>query len=136
MIGLIGAMDVEIESLEAMLEDRRDISVGMDHFSVGKLFGHEAVLAVCGPGKVNAALCAQSMITRFHPEWILNLGVAGSGSPEVGIGDMVIATAAVQHDMDTSPIGDPVVLRFLWHSAGPQQNGPGRFPTGMSHRQR
>ena len=108
MIGLIGAMDVEIESLEAMLEDRRDISVGMDHFSVGKLFGHEAVLAVCGPGKVNAALCAQSMITRFHPEWILNLGVAGSGSPEVGIGDMVIATAAVQHDMDTSPIGDPV----------------------------
>ena len=99
MIGLIGAMDVEIESLEAMLEDRRDVCVGMDRFAVGKLFGHEAVLAVCGPGKVNAALCAQSMITCFHPEWILNLGVAGSGSSDVGIGDMVIAAAAVQHDV-------------------------------------
>jgi adenosylhomocysteine nucleosidase len=66
------------------------------------------VLAVCGPGKVNAALCAQSMIQHWKPDWVLNLGVAGSGSEEVGIGDMVIATAAVQHDMDTSGIGDPV----------------------------
>ena len=108
MIGLIGAMDVEIEALEAQLENRENVTIGMDHFAKGLLFGHEAVLAVCGPGKVNAALCAQSMILRFHPEWVLNLGVAGSGEADVGIGDMVIATAAVQHDMDTSPIGDPV----------------------------
>ncbi len=110
MIGLIGAMDLEIEALEAQLQDREDVTIGMDRFAVGKLFGHEAVLAVCGYGKVNAALCAQSMILRFHPEWVLNLGVAGSGEEDVGIGDMVIATAAVQHDMDTSPVGDPVGL--------------------------
>lgn len=82
----------------------------MDTFISGKLFGKDAVLAVCGPGKVNAALCAQSMILTYHPEWVLNLGVAGSGEEGVGIGDMVIATCAVQHDMDTSPIGDPVGL--------------------------
>ena len=108
MIGLIGAMQLEIEQLEKQIADRRETRIGLDTFVSGTLFGREAVLAVCGPGKVNAALCAQSMILHFHPEWILNLGVAGSGEEGVGIGDMVIATAAVQHDMDTSPIGDPV----------------------------
>lgn len=108
MIGLIGAMNVELEILEEQLEDRQETKIGMDRFVSGKLYGQDAVLAVCGPGKVNAALCAQSMILNFHPEWILNLGVAGSGEEGVSIGDMVIATAAVQHDMDTSPIGDPV----------------------------
>ncbi len=108
MIGLIGAMPLEIRQLEEQMTDRRETRVGMDTFVSGKLFGRDAVLAVCGPGKVNAALCAQSMILRFAPEWVLNLGVAGSGEQGVGIGDMVIATAAVQHDMDTSPIGDPV----------------------------
>ena len=95
MIGLIGAMQLEIEQLEKQIADRRETRIGLDAFVSGTLFGREAVLAVCGPGKVNAALCAQSMILHFHPEWILNLGVAGSGE-------------AVQHDMDTSPIGDPV----------------------------
>ena len=108
MIGLIGAMNVELEILEEQLEDRQETKIGMDRFVSGKLYGQDAVLTVCGPGKVNAALCAQSMILNFHPEWILNLGVAGSGEEGVSIGDMVIATAAVQHDMDTSPIGDPV----------------------------
>ena len=110
MYGLIGAMSVEVEALMAQLENRQEKKIGMDVFVSGRLFGKEAVLAVCGPGKVNAALCAQSMILHYQPEWILNLGVAGAGDTEVSIGDMVIATAAVQHDMDTSPIGDPVGL--------------------------
>lgn len=108
MIGLIGAMDVEIEHLADLLTDREDERIGLDVFMRGKLFGRDAVLSVCGPGKVNAALCVQSMIAHWRPDWILNLGVAGSGSSEVGIGDLVLATGAVQHDMDTSPIGDPV----------------------------
>ena len=110
MYGLIGAMSVEVEALMAQLEDRREQRIGMDVFVSGRLFGKDAVLAVCGPGKINAALCAQSMILHYHPAWILNLGVAGAGDTSVSIGDMVIATAAVQHDMDTSPIGDPVGL--------------------------
>ena len=108
MIGLIGAMAIEVEALMDKLEGRREERIGMDVFVSGRLFGQEAVLAVCGPGKVNAALCAQSMILRYHPEWVLNLGVAGAGDTAVSIGDMVVATAAVQHDVDTSPIGDPV----------------------------
>ena len=110
MYGLIGAMSVEVEALIAQMTDRRETKIGMDVFVSGKLFGKDAVLAVCGPGKINAALCTQSMILHFHPEWVLNLGVAGAGDTSVSIGDMVIATAAVQHDMDTSPIGDPVGL--------------------------
>ena len=110
MYGLIGAMSLEVEALMAQMADRREKKIGMDLFVSGKLFGKDAVLAVCGPGKVNAALCTQSMILHYQPEWILNLGVAGAGDETVSIGDMVIATAAVQHDMDTSPIGDPVGL--------------------------
>lgn len=110
MYGLIGAMSVEVEGLMDQLEDRQDKKIGMDVFVSGRLFGKDAVLAVCGPGKINAALCAQSMILHYQPEWIVNLGVAGAGDTTVSIGDMVVATAAVQHDMDTSPIGDPVGL--------------------------
>ena len=98
MIGLIGAMAVEVEALEKKLEGRRETTIGMDTF----------VLAVCGPGKVNAAVCTQKMITAFSPDWVLNLGVAGAGTDGVRIGDLVVATAAVQHDADTSPLGDPV----------------------------
>ena len=101
---------MEVEALMDQLEDRQERRIGMDVFVSGKLFGKDAVLSVCGPGKINAALCAQSLILHYHPEWILNLGVAGAGDTTVSIGDMVIATAAVQHDMDTSPIGDPVGL--------------------------
>ncbi|HCE14584.1 MAG TPA: 5'-methylthioadenosine/adenosylhomocysteine nucleosidase, partial [Clostridiales bacterium] len=56
MIGLIGAMAVEVEALEKKLEGRRKTTIGMDTFVSGKLFGQDAVLAVCGPGKVNAAV--------------------------------------------------------------------------------
>lgn len=108
MVGLIGAMAVEVEALMNRLENRAERQIGMDTFVSGKLFGKDAVLAVCGPGKINAALCAQSMILNFQPEWILNLGVAGAGDEGVAIGDLVVAECAVQHDVDTSPIGDPV----------------------------
>ena len=67
MYGLIGAMSVEVEALIKQLEDRCEKKIGMDTFVSGKLFGKEAVLAVCGPGKVNAALCTQSMILHYHP---------------------------------------------------------------------
>lgn len=110
MVGLIGAMQIEVENLISQVEEPRETRIGMDTFVTGRLFGQEAVLAVCGPGKVNAALCTQNMILHFHPEWILNLGAAGAGESGMHIGDMVVATCAVQHDMDTSSLGDPVGL--------------------------
>lgn len=107
MLGLISAMKVEMELIAAALENGKTERVGGVEFHVGSLWGHEAVLCVCGAGKVNAALCTQAMIQRYHPEAVLNLGVAGSLSDKVSIGDVVVGTYAVQHDMDTSPLGDP-----------------------------
>ena len=110
MIGLVGAMAVEVEGMMQVLQDRREQRIGMDTFVNGKLYGQDAVLAVCGAGKINAALCTQSMILHYHPDWVLNLGVAGSADESISIGDMVIADSVVQHDVDTSPIGDPVCM--------------------------
>jgi len=110
MIGLIGAMHVEMEQLLHSLCDHKEHKIGSMTFHTGELYGHEAVLAICGPGKVNAALCAQAMILSFKPRWVMNLGVAGAISRELTIGNLVVATSAVEHDMDTSPIGDPLGL--------------------------
>lgn len=107
MLGLISAMKVEMELIAAALENSKSERVGGVTFQTGLLWSHEAVLCVCGPGKVNAALCTQAMIQHYHPEAVLNLGVAGSLSDKVSIGDVVVGTYAVQHDMDTSPLGDP-----------------------------
>ena len=108
MIGIIGAMDLEINALIKQLECKKETRIGMDIFYDGILANKPVVLSVCGPGKVNAAICTQNMITCFHPEAVINMGVAGAGNDLVNVGDMVVATAAVQHDMDTSPIGDPI----------------------------
>ena len=107
MIGIIGAMALEIDALAERMQIRERIRAGQDDFRVGELFGQEAVLADCGPGKVNAALTAQQMILRWQPEWILNIGVAGGADPDLRVGDIVVATDAVQHDMDTTGLGDP-----------------------------
>jgi adenosylhomocysteine nucleosidase len=82
---------------------------GID-FWQGKLQGKDAVVARCGIGKVFAALCAQTMILTFGPDCIINTGVAGGLVKDLGVGDVAIATTLVQHDMDTSPLGDPVGL--------------------------
>ncbi len=107
MLGLISAMKVEMELIAAALEKGQTNHLGGVEFQSGFLWGRQAVLCVCGPGKVNAALCPQAMIQYYHPEAVLNLGVAGSLSDKVSIGDVVVGTYAVQHDMDTTPLGDP-----------------------------
>ncbi|MBQ9166221.1 MAG: 5'-methylthioadenosine/adenosylhomocysteine nucleosidase [Oscillospiraceae bacterium] len=110
MIGIIGAMQVEIEGLKAMLEGPETTTISGIDFTTGKLHGKEVVLAVCGVGKVFAALCAQTMILRFGVKALINTGVAGTLCRELGIGDVAISTDVVQHDMDTSGLGDPVGL--------------------------
>ena len=79
-------------------------------YTKGILEGKEVVIATCGIGKVFAAICAQTMILRYSPTLLINSGVAGSLSKELGIGDVAVASMLVQHDMDTSPLGDPVGL--------------------------
>ena len=108
MIGIIGAMDIEVEGLCAKLDGAVRETVGGLTFHTGTLHGKAVVIARCGIGKVFAAMCAQTMILRYQPECIINTGVAGALTEDLHIADIVIGRAAVQHDMDTSPLGDPV----------------------------
>ncbi|MBQ4599017.1 MAG: 5'-methylthioadenosine/adenosylhomocysteine nucleosidase [Clostridia bacterium] len=110
MIGIICAMKIEADAIRASLTDTRTEVVSGVEFTVGKRYGKEIVLAVCGIGKVFAAICTEAMILRFAPSLILNSGVAGTLTEALSIGDIAIAKNLVQHDMDTSPLGDPVGL--------------------------
>ena len=110
MIGILGAMSVEIEEIKSRIEDKTIGTAGGFTFVRGRLGGKDVVAAECGIGKVNAAVCAQTMILTYKPELIVNVGVGGSLNPALRYGDMAIADRVVQHDFDTSPIGDPVGL--------------------------
>ena len=110
MIGIIAAMNVEMESLRSHIENPVTETVGGVTYVSGRLEGQEVVTAVCGVGKVFAALCAQAMILRYRPECIINTGVAGTLTDRLSVGDIAVSTGVVQHDMDTSPIGDPLGL--------------------------
>ena len=110
MIGIICAMKIEADAIRASLTDTRTETVSGVEFNLGKRYGKEVVLAVCGIGKVFAAICAEAMILRYAPTLIINSGVAGTLTEALSIGDIAIAKSLVQHDMDTSPLGDPVGL--------------------------
>ena len=108
MTGIIGAKEIEIEALNAQMENRQTRTVSGIEFTSGTLYGREVVTAVCGIGKVFAAMCAQTMILLYSPDRIVNTGVAGSLSTSLNIGDIVVSDYVVEHGMDTSPLGDPV----------------------------
>ena len=110
MIGIIAAMNVEMESLRSYMTNTQTEVISGVTFVRGTLEGREVVTAVCGIGKVFAALCAQTMILKYAPECIINTGVAGTLTDALDIGSIAVSSAMVQHDMDTSAIGDPVGL--------------------------
>lgn len=109
-IGIICAMKIELDGISAAMEidDKKTIS-GIE-FVFGTLCGKKIVCAVCGIGKVFAAVCTEAMILNYSPELIVNSGVAGGLSKTLSVCDAVVASSLVQHDMDTSPLGDPVGL--------------------------
>ena len=107
MIGIIGAMDIEVEGLKSLLKDVKEEKISGINFVRGSFNGKETVVAKCGIGKVFAAICTQTMIMAFKPEIIINIGVAGGLSENLAVGDIVIADSVVQHDMDTTPLGEP-----------------------------
>ena len=110
MIGIIAAMDVEMKSLRSYMENTETEVISGIRFVRGTLEGKDVVTAVCGIGKVFAALCAQTMILHYQPQSIINTGVAGTLTDALTIGSIAVSSAVVQHDMDTSPLGDPVGL--------------------------
>jgi len=110
MLGVIAAMDKELETLLNEMENVREARIGYTRYYEGTLGGLSLCLSRCGIGKVHAALCAQGMLLRYPVSAVLNIGVAGALIPSLNIGEIVIARSAVQHDMDTTPIGDPLGL--------------------------
>lgn len=110
MIGVIGAMHIEVEALCKAMQSKTEETISGISFVTGLLEGQEVVAATCGVGKVFAAICAQTMILRYHPSVIINTGVAGTMTQRLSIGQVALADRVVQHDMDTSPLGDPVGL--------------------------
>lgn len=104
-LGIIGAMDVEVELLRAHLDGVRVTCVGGMEFSEGRLGGTDAIVVRCGVGSINAAMCAQTLAVRFGADRVVNTGVAGSLDARVGIGDVVVSTDAVNYDMDVQNLG-------------------------------
>ena len=109
-IGIIGAMEIEVNDLVSRLENRENHIVSGITFYTGSLLGKKVAIAKCGIGKVFAAMCAEIMILKFEPKLLVNTGVGGALAGGLNTGDIVIADKLCQHDMDTSPIGDPVGL--------------------------
>ena len=107
MLGIIGAMDEEVLEIKNALTDVSVETVtGMDFYR-GKVNGKEVVVVRSGIGKVNAAVCSQILVDRFGVEAIVNTGIAGSLRAEINIGDIVLSTDSVQHDMDATGFGYP-----------------------------
>ena len=113
MIGIIGAMRMEVEGIIAAMTETENVTLCGTPFTAGKLSGVPVVVARCGAGKVNAAMCAAVMIQRWAPKLVISTGVAGGIGEGVRIGDMVIATHAVQYDYDTTAIGEPKAFVVL-----------------------
>lgn len=108
MIGILCALDQEIERLLKEIERpvHRQLC-GYDYVE-GALRGVNVVLCKCGVGKVNAAVCAQTMILTWPVRLVINSGVAGALREPLEIGDICVASDLVQHDVDTTAVGDPV----------------------------
>ena len=77
---------------------------------IGLSLIHILVVAKCGVGKVNAAICAQTMLLTYHPELVMNSGVAGSLSEKLRICDVAVGQDIVQHDIETNACGDELAL--------------------------
>ena len=105
--GIIGAMPSEAELLKGQMEDLCEIKIGRLTFWEGLLCGQDAVIAVCGIGKVNAAMAVQALIGRLAPGLVLHSGVGGSLTAGLGLLDALIARDCVQYDVDTTALGDP-----------------------------
>ena len=104
-IGIIGAMDVEVNSLKDDANITKTTESAAMEFCEGTLGKKDVVIVKCGMGKVNAGICANTLINDFGCTRIINTGVAGSLDNQIDIGDFVVSTDAVQHDFDVEAIG-------------------------------
>lgn len=101
-IGVIGAMDEEVALLAESMTEKQETTIAGCLFIEGKLQGKEAVLLKSGIGKVNAAMATTILHERFAPSHVINTGSAGGFAEELEVGDVVISTHVVHHDVDVT----------------------------------
>ena len=106
-IGIIGAMQEEVAQIKNEMKDVKVSKKASMDFYEGKLEGKEVVVVQSGIGKVNAAVCTQILIDLFAVESVINTGIAGSLRNEINIGDIVVSTDALHHDVDAREFGYP-----------------------------
>ncbi len=104
-LGIIGAMQVEVEILLAHMENKEETTIAGSVFYEGTLSGLPAVVVQCGVGKVNAALCAQILCSVYGVTHLVNTGIAGSLCADLDIGDLVVSSDAMYHDFDCVHFG-------------------------------
>ena len=107
MIGIIGALDLETETLIRDMQQKEEREISGIRFVEGYWQARKTVVATSGVGKVFAALCAEAMILSYRPEVIINSGIAGALDPRLHILNVAVANSVVQHDIDTCAFGDP-----------------------------
>ncbi len=108
MIGIIGAMDEEVAALKEAMETEETVERAGMTFLKGTLCGKDVTVVRSGIGKVNAGICAQVLVSEFQADVLINTGIAGSLDARIDIGDMVISTDALYHDMDATSFGYPL----------------------------
>ena len=107
-LGIIGAMEEEVETLLGLMEEKRESQKAGSRFFDGVLEGLPVTVVQCGVGKVNAALCAQILCDCFGVTHLVNTGIAGSLCADLDIGDLVVSQDAMYHDVDAVAFGYPV----------------------------
>lgn len=105
IIGIIGAMDEEVSKIKESLADVTITSKASMDFYEGKFCGKDVVVVRSGIGKVNAGICTQILCDVYNVDMIINTGIAGSLNNDINIGDIVLSTDALQHDMDATAFG-------------------------------
>ncbi len=118
MVGIICAVQEEIEALKTHMQDVKTQKIFNIDFYIGKIGNKECIATLCGVGKVNSARTTQLLIDNFEIEYVINVGVAGGLNPDVKIGDVVIGEKLVQHDFDISSFG---------HEKGELAGGLGKY---------
>ena len=109
-IGVIGAMQMEIDNLKESMENIKTETISGVIFVSGTIGDKEVVAAVSGIGKEFAAISTEAKNLTYHVDMNVNIGVAGTLCKELGVMDVAVADRVVQHDMNTSALGDPVGL--------------------------
>lgn len=111
MIGIIGAMDEEVSLLKEEMQDIIIKTKASMDFYQGKMEGKDVVVVRSGIGKVNAGICTQILADEYNVDAVINTGIAGSLNSDINIGDIVLSTDALQHDMDATGFGyEPGVI--------------------------